>query len=145
MRLVRVQGFSYGRHHFFLFWRGILRLNTLKAASLAGFCDALNDFRGESGDSRYSETQRGAVPSISVFPQKVVTARRILSLGREYLSGPQLVFVPLSLRYRIPTPNRSRGEPNMNSAINTGVSRRSFMRILGAASAAATTFPAFAA
>ncbi len=33
----------------------------------------------------------------------------------------------------------------MNSAINTGVSRRSFMRILGAASAAATTFPAFAA
>ena len=33
----------------------------------------------------------------------------------------------------------------MNSPINTGVSRRSFMRILGAASAAATTFPAFAA
>jgi histidinol-phosphate aminotransferase len=33
----------------------------------------------------------------------------------------------------------------MNSPMNTGVSRRSFMRILGAASAAATTFPAFAA
>jgi histidinol-phosphate aminotransferase len=33
----------------------------------------------------------------------------------------------------------------MNSTINTGVSRRSFMRILGAASAAATSFPAFAA
>jgi histidinol-phosphate aminotransferase len=33
----------------------------------------------------------------------------------------------------------------MNSPINTGVSRRSFMRILGAASAAATTFPALAA
>src|SRR3984957_3530889 len=32
----------------------------------------------------------------------------------------------------------------MNYPINTGVSRRSFMRILGAASAAATTFPAFA-
>ena len=33
----------------------------------------------------------------------------------------------------------------MDSTINTGVSRRSFMRILGAASAAATSFPAFAA
>jgi len=33
----------------------------------------------------------------------------------------------------------------MNSPIHTGVSRRSFMRILGAASAAATTFPALAA
>jgi histidinol-phosphate aminotransferase len=33
----------------------------------------------------------------------------------------------------------------MNSEITQGVSRRSFMRILGAASAAATTFPAFAA
>ena len=33
----------------------------------------------------------------------------------------------------------------MNSANSTGVSRRSFMRILGAASAAATSFPALAA
>ena len=33
----------------------------------------------------------------------------------------------------------------MNSNLSTGVSRRSFMRILGAASAAATSFPAFAA
>jgi histidinol-phosphate aminotransferase len=33
----------------------------------------------------------------------------------------------------------------MNSDITQGVSRRSFMRILGAASAAATSFPAFAA
>ncbi len=33
----------------------------------------------------------------------------------------------------------------MNSEITQGVSRRSFMRILGAASAAATSFPAFAA
>jgi histidinol-phosphate aminotransferase len=33
----------------------------------------------------------------------------------------------------------------MNSTLNNGVSRRSFMRILGAASAAATSFPAFAA
>jgi histidinol-phosphate aminotransferase len=33
----------------------------------------------------------------------------------------------------------------MNSNMNQGVSRRSFMRILGAASAAAGTFPAFAA
>src|SRR5271154_3455050 len=33
----------------------------------------------------------------------------------------------------------------MNSTLTQGVSRRSFMRILGAASAAATTFPAFAA
>jgi histidinol-phosphate aminotransferase len=32
----------------------------------------------------------------------------------------------------------------MNSSMTQGVSRRSFMRILGAASAAATTFPAFA-
>ena len=32
----------------------------------------------------------------------------------------------------------------MNSNMTQGVSRRSFMRILGAASAAATTFPAFA-
>lgn len=32
----------------------------------------------------------------------------------------------------------------MNSIVTQGVSRRSFMRILGAASAAATTFPAFA-
>ena len=32
----------------------------------------------------------------------------------------------------------------MNSTMTQGVSRRSFMRILGAASAAATTFPAFA-
>src|SRR5580698_3895774 len=38
-----------------------------------------------------------------------------------------------------------RGEPYMNSANSTGVSRRSFMRILGAASAAATSFPALAA
>ncbi len=33
----------------------------------------------------------------------------------------------------------------MNSNLTYGVSRRSFMRILGAASAAAGTFPAFAA
>ncbi len=33
----------------------------------------------------------------------------------------------------------------MSSSIHTGVSRRSFMRILGAASAAATSFPALAA
>ena len=33
----------------------------------------------------------------------------------------------------------------MDSTITTGVSRRSFMRILGAASAAATSFPALAA
>ncbi len=33
----------------------------------------------------------------------------------------------------------------MNSTLTQGVSRRSFMRILGAASAAATTFPALAA
>ena len=33
----------------------------------------------------------------------------------------------------------------MNSTLTQGVSRRSFMRILGAASAAATSFPAFAA
>ena len=33
----------------------------------------------------------------------------------------------------------------MNSEMTQGVSRRSFMRILGAASAAATSLPAFAA
>ncbi len=33
----------------------------------------------------------------------------------------------------------------MNSDLSTGVSRRNFMRILGAASAAATSLPAFAA
>ena len=33
----------------------------------------------------------------------------------------------------------------MNSDMTQGVSRRSFMRLLGAASAAATSFPAFAA
>ncbi len=33
----------------------------------------------------------------------------------------------------------------MNSDCNNGVSRRNFMRILGAASAAATSLPAFAA
>src|SRR5215831_1236374 len=68
---------------------------------------------------------------------------RIADLGRQRTTLCRCVVAsvyPIAIS-RSTRPN----EESLMSSIHAGVSRRSFMRILGAASAAATSFPALAA
>src|ERR1700734_831309 len=84
---------------------------------------------------------------IGLIPQQEITDSHVAEQGIS-VSGSSLGTSPSAAGTRISVGRNFLSpiyeESSMNSEFPNGVSRRNFMRILGAASAAATSFPAFA-